>query len=299
MPSFLRLYNNEIYNVGEVPKLGWPLTDMYIIPDDYIENGEFIISRLCNGLGDWGIISALPRLLKQKYPHCKIYLPSEILIKKLFGDSQAWKHWPQPEQNCYRIFVNNPYIDGYVDDFKDEIYHDHYRIYNEDNVNISLIKQMMRFWGFQDNECIDYEPELYFSENEIKEGDEIIKKYIGDEEFGGFICTSSQLKKGEFFEDDKNNKIIEELNKNQLKYVYYGGVNIENTPFNNYINVVLDFNQTPVSLRIQLYVRSKAKINIGYQSSIFELICRYTKILCTEMNTGPRENSFDIINYLR
>ena len=42
--------------------------------------------RTCHGLGDWGIISAMPRLLKQKYPHCKVYVPSIKLIQKIFGD---------------------------------------------------------------------------------------------------------------------------------------------------------------------------------------------------------------------
>jgi hypothetical protein len=62
--------------------------------------------------------------------------------------------------------------------------------------------------------------------------------------------------------------------------------------------VKLDFNEIDVDLRVQLYIRSRAKINIGYQSSIFELICRYSKICCIEMETGARENYFDNITYL-
>jgi hypothetical protein len=297
MPNFFRLHNNQILNLGETLKLGWHINDAYQIPDEYIQKGDFTLMRLCNGLGDWGIISALPRLLKIKYPKCKIYVPSENMIQNIFKDSPQWKHWPNPEQNCYRIFQNNPYVDGFVDSVEGEIFHDHYRIY-DDNINTPLIKQMMRFWGFNDNECIDLEPELYFSEEEIKEGNKLIENYIGDDEFGGFICISSQLNKGEFFEGDKNNKIIEKLKQNKLKYVYYGGVDIENTPFKEYINVVLDFNEIFVPLRIQLYIRSKAKLNIGYQSSMFELICRYSQIFCTEMISGPRENYFKSINYL-
>lgn len=297
MPNFLRLFNNSIYNLGEVSKLGFPKNDSSFIPDEYIKEGKFILTRLCNGLGDWGIISAFPRLLKQKYPHCKIYLPSEKLIGDLFGYS-SWSHWPQPEKNCSRIFSNNPYIDGYVDSFDGEIFHDHYRIYDENNTTTPLIKQLMLFWRFSEQECFDYEPELYFSEEEIKEGDELIKNFIKDSEFGGFICTSSQLQKGEFFEENRNNKLINILNNNKLKYVYYGGVDIDKTPFKDHINVVLDFNQIKTPLRIQLYIRSKAKINIGYQSSMFEIICRYTSIVCTEIDGGPKENFFPIIKYL-
>tara|TARA_Y100001963_G_C6787825_1_gene453873 strand:+ start:990 stop:1880 length:891 start_codon:yes stop_codon:yes gene_type:complete len=296
MPNFFRLNKNGLVNLGEVPKLGFSIDDPSFIPDDYIEKGEFLIMRLCNGLGDWGIISAMPRLLKQKHPHCKVYVPSIKLIQKIFGDSTPWNHWPEPEKNCEKIFINNPHVDGFIDDINDEVFHDHYRLYNND-INISLVKQMLKFWGFNEDECKDYEPELYFSDSEIEEGDKIIKHYIKDEDFGGFICTSSQLKKGEFF-NDKTDILINELNKHKLKYVYYGGVDIKDTPFNN-INVVLDFNKIKTDLRVQLYIRSKALVNIGYQSSIFELICRYTKIICTEMLGGVRENYFETIKYLK
>ena len=158
---------------------------------------------------------------------------------------------------------------------------------------------MMKFWGFNEEECVNYEPELYFSEEEKKQGDEIIKEYIGEEDFGGFICTNSRLKKGEFFGEKIDNKLIKELQNYKLKYVYYGGVGIENTPFKNHIKVALDFKDKLVPLRVQLYIRSKAKVNIGYQSSIFELICRYSQIICTEMDDGPRENYFKTIKYLK
>ena len=296
MPNFFRLNKNGLINLGEVPKLGFSVKDPSFIPDDYIEKGEFLIMRLCNGLGDWGIISAMPRLLKQKYPHCKVYVPSIKLIQKIFGDSTPWKHWPEPEKNCEKIFINNPYVDGFVNDINDEVFHDHYRLYN-DNINTPLIKQILKFWGFNEDECKDYEPELYFSNSEIEEGNKIIKHYIKNEDFGGFICTSSQLKKGEFF-NDKTDILTNELNKHKLKYVYYGGVDIKDTPFNN-INVVLDFNKVKTDLRVQLYIRSKASVNIGYQSSIFELICRYSQIICTEMLGGVRENYFETIKYLK
>ena len=295
-PHFLRVYNSQIIDLGQVEKLGWSKSNGFQIPDDYIKKGEFMIMRLCNGLGDWGIISSLPRMLKEKYPHCKVYLPSERMIKSLFGKNKNWTHWPNPEKNVERIFQNNPYVDQFVDNIKGEIFHDHYRIY-EDNPT-SLIKQMLLFWGFTEKECINYEPELYFSEEEKIEGDKIIKKYFGEEEFGGFICSNSQLKKGEFWEDNRDDNIKKELKKYPLKYVYYGGINIKETPFADYIDVSLDFNNTQIPLRIQLYIRSKAKVNIGYQSSIFEIICRYSQIICTEMDGGKRENIFNTIKYI-
>lgn len=299
MPNFFRLYNSQVIDLGPVPRLGWPQSDAYNIPDDYINSKEFVIMRLCNGLGDWGIISAMPRLLKNKYPDCKIYVPSISLIKKIFGDSSPWKHWPQPEFNCERIFTNNPYIDGFIDNIEGDVYHDHYRIYNELTTEEPLIVQMLKFWGLNENESEDHLPELYFTDEEKKVGDKIIKQYIGDEPFGGFICTTSQLKPGQLFDDKQNNLLIGALKQHPLKYVYYGSTNIDETPFKNYINVALNFRDVSLSLREQLYIRSKATINIGYQSSIFDLICRYSKIYCTPMIGGVRENYMKSITYLR
>jgi hypothetical protein len=300
MPRFFRMYGESIFDLGDVERLGFPITDGYQIPDEYIESGNFLIMRLCNGFGDWGIISALPRKLKEKYPNCKVYVPSVTLIKKIFGDSHQWKHWPNPELNCERVFVNNPYVDGFVDTIDEvDVFHDHYRVYDPNNENVSLVKQMMLFWGFSDSECVDYLPELYFDKDEIEHGDSLIKEYFGDSEFGGFIATSSQLSNGKFFDDYRNKLIIDELKKHNLKYVYYGGVDIKDTPFADYVQVGLDFAKVTTPLRVQLYIRSKAKTNIGYQSSIHELICRYSPIVCTEMDGGPRENYFDNITYLK
>lgn len=299
MPHFFRMYGESIQDLGETSQLGWSVHNAYMIDEEYLEKGEFLIMRMCNGFGDWGIISAMPRLLKQKYPNCKVYVPSETFIRKIFGDSLPWKHWPQPELNSYRTFVNNPYVDGFVDTFNDEVYHDHYRIYDPQNVNIPLIKQMLKFWGLEESDMIDYEPELYFSDDEKEQGDRLIQEYFGDSDFGGFIATSSQLGTGRFFDEHRNSLIIDELKKHNLKYVYYGGVDINETPFGEYVNVGLDFAKVQTPLRVQLYIRSKAKINIGYQSSIHELICRYSPIVCTEMDGGPRENYFEKITYLK
>ena len=73
---FWRIFNNNVYAVKETNKLGFEKSEGLRIPDEYLEKQEFTILRTCFGIGDWGIITAMPRLLKQKYPKCKIYLPS-------------------------------------------------------------------------------------------------------------------------------------------------------------------------------------------------------------------------------
>ena len=106
---FWRIVDNKLYEVDEVNKLGFEESDGLRIPDDYLENQKFVLLRTAWGIGDWGVISAMPRLLKQKYPKCKVYIPSKSLIKKLFNiDTNI----------MYDIFNNNPYINGYKDNIE-------------------------------------------------------------------------------------------------------------------------------------------------------------------------------------
>ena len=81
---FWRVLDDKLYAIDEVDKLGFETEEGLRIPDEYLDNQEFVILRTCHGIGDWGIIASLPRLLKAKYPNCKVYVPSKNLIKKLF-----------------------------------------------------------------------------------------------------------------------------------------------------------------------------------------------------------------------
>ena len=78
--TFWRILDNKLYSAGNVESLGFEQNENTFIPDEYLKNEHFIIMRTCHGIGDWGIISAMPRLLKQKYPNCKVYLPSVKLL---------------------------------------------------------------------------------------------------------------------------------------------------------------------------------------------------------------------------
>ena len=82
---FWRILDNILYPIKEVKNLGFEESEGFRIPDEYLHQQSFTILRTAWGIGDWGIISAMPRLLKQKYPNCKVYVPSKTLIKKLFN----------------------------------------------------------------------------------------------------------------------------------------------------------------------------------------------------------------------
>ena len=57
---FYRILNNQIHPVYETDKLGFPSDDSSYISDEYLENREFVVMRTCHGVGDWGILSAMP-----------------------------------------------------------------------------------------------------------------------------------------------------------------------------------------------------------------------------------------------
>ena len=65
---FYRILDNKLYFVHETDVIGFNATDASYIPDTYLEQQQFVVMRTAHGIGDWGIISAMPRLLKQKYP---------------------------------------------------------------------------------------------------------------------------------------------------------------------------------------------------------------------------------------
>ena len=87
---FWRILDNKVYSSYETDVLGFSSSDPSYIPDEYLENQEFVVMRTCHGVGDWGIMSAMPRLLKEKYPNCKVYIPSSKLLEKMFGKATAW-----------------------------------------------------------------------------------------------------------------------------------------------------------------------------------------------------------------
>ena len=74
---FYRILDNRLYHIKETDNLGFEKSEGLFIPDEYLDGQNFMIMRTCAGTGDWGIISAMPRLLKEKYPNCKVSVPSK------------------------------------------------------------------------------------------------------------------------------------------------------------------------------------------------------------------------------
>ena len=287
---FWRILDNTLYPIKETNELGFEESEGLRIPDEYLNKKEFTVLRTTWGIGDWGIISAIPRLLKEKYPDCKVYIPSSLLVKKIFGvDTNL----------MYDIFNNNPYVDGFKDSIKGEIFHDHYRIYNKDKKDIPLTEQILKFWQFNEDEYKDSQPELYWSEEEIKLGNQIIEKYIGNKNFGCFLLSErfgtqrGQLDKKTL---QKETKVLTKVLKdNNLPYFYWSYKPLKTTPF-NFISKILNLRH--VSLRIQLYIKSRAKINISNQCGTNHLVARYSKIYESQRQSSLGMNFVKGINYI-
>ena len=274
---FWRIVDNELYSVGNVEKLGFDESDGLRIPDDYLEKKEFTIMRSCHGLGDWGIISAMPRLLKEKYPDCKVYVPSIKLLEKLFGkQKKGWSTWDNPYNNINHIFDNNPYVDGVKDYIIGEVFHDHYRVYDEHKKDIPLIKQMLKFWQFSDDEYVDCTPELYFSEEEISIGDNLIKEFVGNQQFGGLLITNRFESTGGRYDEKGNKMLLNTLLEKckDLPFFYWTYKKPEDLPI--MFNKCFDMRNVPT--RIQLYIRTKAKLNIGTHCGFLDCVSRYSKV---------------------
>lgn len=266
-PVFFRMVDDKLYHAGEVDTLGFEEGEGYRIPDDYLQKGEFTIMRTCHGIGDWGILSAMPRLLKEKYPNCKVFIPSVKLLDKICGDiGDEWGSWKNPLENAINVFKNNPYVDDFVDSVAGEIFHDHYRVYNKDNSDIPLLEQMLKFWQFEESEYIDSAPELYFSDEEKKIGDEIITQH-SDGEFGCLLISDRY--------DYTMDKLMLDVIDSKLKHFYWTEKPIEQTSF-GFLDRALDMRHMPV--RMQLYIRSKAKYNVGNQCGTTQLVARTSDV---------------------
>jgi hypothetical protein len=264
---FHRILDNTLYNVYETDTIGFNSNDASFIPDEYLEQQQFVVMRTAHGIGDWGIISAMPRLLKAKYPNCKVYIPSEKLLTKLFGSSH---------KNAYITFNNNPYIDGFIDNISGDIFHDQYRIYDEVTTDIPLLEQMLKFWQFNESEYSDSQPEVYWTEDEKALGDSIINNHC-DGEYGCLLVSDrfgtkyGKHNQENYDRDTKN--MTEVLYENQVPYFYWSYKQLTDTPF-DFINKALDMRH--IDIRIQLYIKSKAKLNLSNQCGTNHMVVRYS-----------------------
>lgn len=269
MKTFFRIVEDKLFGIQQ-ENLGFNVNNPLFIPDDYLNNQKFLVMRTCHGLGDWVILSAIPRLLKEKYPNCKVYLPSKKLLQNIFGDMlKTWGYGTFDAGDVVKnVFLNNPYVDGFVDEYGDEVFHDHYRIFDESNDKIPLVKQMLKFWQFEDGEMIDTTPDFYPTEEEV----EWIKYFHDCDEYG-YISASSTF--GNTAEPDVMLNKIKEHNEDMIWY-YYGEVPLSESYF-SFLKNVIEVKPLNLTIRQQQMLKINADVNYGNETGMNLWTAKYSK----------------------
>ena len=271
---FHRIFNNQLYGEN-VDALGWNTNgEVCYPPDEYFDRGEFVIHRGCYSIGDWGILTAMPRLLKEHYPDCKVFVTSDTFAERLYGSSNVnsqnvWGIWADPYANIKHVFGNNPYVDEFIDEYDGEIYHDHFRIRNHLYKNDPLVLQMLRFHKVPVDLESDYVPEIYFSSEEIEQFEEFKVKTFGDSDYGSISYRYVNEREGQ---PERLQWVQDKLDEyKDLPFMYYC-----NFDGDFEFNKILDADGLDV--RLLLYLICNAKVCVGLQSGIYDTCGRYVDI---------------------
>ena len=283
---------------GETNKLGFDVKNPQFIPQKYLDEQFFVLFRTCHSFGDWVLISAFPRLIKQKYPHCTLSVPSPKCISKFYSPDNWLNRSANPFDNVVQIYYNNPYVDGMIDEVPDgmPVYHDHFRIYDLNEPNILIVEQMLKFWRFDPKEITDSPPELYWDDAEKYIGDAAIHAIFGKEPFG-FLYIDDTFYEGPIMQfpslDIKRQTIQSKINEfDNMPWLYYAGRDISETHYKTKSRAV-DVRSLSVSLRVQNYIKSKSKLVIGHQGGYgTDSMSRYTKCYVIPLMAGATGEHF-------
>ena len=273
MRTFFRIADNKLYSF---PKeyLGFPVGDPFYVPDAYLDKSEFVVMRTCHGIGDWVLLSSMPRLLKQKYPHCKVYIPNEVMLEKVFGNMlNSWGYGTFKASTVSEIvFKNNPYVDGFIDKSEGEIFHDHYKIFDENKDRISLVEQMLKFWQFKDDEMADTTPDFYPTDSEKV----FLKQFVSHHQLNynySYISVSSTFENTA--EPDALLDKIKEKDTVDMKWLYYGEVPLRDSML-NFLDAI-EVKGLNLNIRQQQMLKVNAKYNFGNETGMNLWTAKYSK----------------------
>ena len=144
---------------------------------------------------------------------------------------------------------------------------------------------------------IDTRPSLYFEDS--KESWEFSDKFYhrwfdGFDNYGCLLFASRiDNLKGRW--DDK--KLLEEARKyKDTPVYYYSEFDLEGTEWDELFPNRL--NLSVYNLREQLYIKSKAKFNIGYQAGINDAVSKYTNNIILTPYDDIKENIIRNVQYI-
>jgi len=216
--------------------------------------------------------------MKEKYPDIEILLPTPNWLKHVFGTyGDRWNFGKNKAiDNVDLIFANNPYVTGRFDigEF-DFVYNDHMRTFRYDNE--PLVEKLIRAFGFTEQEIsnADTRPELYFSDEEKEIGDSIIEKYVGHDVFGCLLLSARAESYQSEWGPERDGVLIEEMTDKYRTYpvFYYSLFDVTQSRWGKVFKEYINFEDIPeATLRIQMYIKSKALFNTGYQAGINDCI---------------------------
>ncbi len=278
------IIHDQIYDAGiDVPYLGISKDNLkdikdVMLPDDY--DGWFPFMGMCYSLGDLGIRSGIFEALKKKYPRIKIALPTKEYVEKMVPGIDRWSYQGKNKvlDNKDVIHKNNPYIDKFfVKGEFDRVFTDHDRCFSSlihdgemiRSCDEPLAEQILRRFGFTDEDLknIDSRPKLYFDQEEIDKCEAIIEKYYGNESFGCLLFASrlEHLQGRWSYDHYLLNEAKEYYNK---PIFYFSEFDINSTEWGECFPNSIDFLKLNLSLREQIYIKSRALFNVGYQAGI-------------------------------
>jgi len=268
------MYDEYMRGYKQVNKLGFSNNNYQPIPQNYLDQQQFVVFRTCHSFGDWAIISAIPKLLKRKYPKCTIAIPSPECLNRYYNQDQWTNKSNDPFNNVLEVFSANPYIDGMIDYIPKDlpIYHDHFRVYDDECPNIPLTEQILKYWGFSEDEMMDSQPDLYWSDEEKQEGDRIIKNIIKTEDYGFLYlddtfyieCPNPIREPLDLKRRVLQNYIDQNSISKKIKWLYYSAKDMCDMVY-RLPESSLDVRSINTTLRIQSYIKSKSKLIIGHQ----------------------------------
>lgn len=273
--------NERIYDKGvEVSRLGLYKKDVEFPQFQRDQSFTFAFTPTSHSLGDWGVLSSLPKYIKKLYPNSTIVVPNPTLCYKIFQplfDSGEWSSiTKKPWETGQMMWQNNPYIDHWLSpgEWEYEIYTDHYRVWSyKDNFNEPLIEQILRAFGAKDEEITQWDtrPKLYFSKEEKEECDEIIKHHIGNNLYGCLLFSGRVEKYMGRWEFDS--VLFDDAQEFlDMPIFYYAQFDLDETEWGNMFKNKINFKDLGLTLRQQLYIKQKSHFNLGYQSGMTDSI---------------------------
>ena len=140
---------------------------------------------------------------------------------------------------------------------------------------------------------------MYWSPEEETLGNAIIKDRTSGKDFGCLLMSDRfGTQYGKHHEDTfvKDKKVmVDVLKKNPLPYFYFTHKPLNDTPF-DFIDKALDLRN--IDLRIQLYIKSKAKLNVSNQCGTSHLSVRYSECYESQRQYPISHNFVEGIKYI-